>query len=472
MINPDQELFRWGPIPGRLIAVDAWRFYYRSYNWPETYVLFKNGSMLFISEQAALEAAGRKTFWYLADPGRLIRLRRIWRKNVRALMTFCQSSEPKALQALSGEALTRRWREFQNHLRIFWETGILPELAAYGGAPILKEQLEQKGLPPDKIQSLRAILSAPEQLSFYQEEERDCLKLYQLRSGRALRKALEAHRRKYSWIENSYWRTKDLPAAYFRNKYRKLKPGWQGKYREMARHQQTIRQAKTTALKRLGNPGEIIKTSRILSQSIGWQDERKKYIFQYQLVLDRFINEFARRAKAPVRYFDNAWAREAKPLLTKREARALKLRLNRPFVAHFLKTSYRVLPDCSARPIFKRLWSSRSIRGVKQLTGIIAYSGTNQSVIGTVFVIRNHDDLKRFPAGRILVTTMTAPEYISAIRKAKAIVTDEGGITAHAAIVARELKIPCVVGTKIATKKFRTGDRIAIDTSKGEAEKA
>jgi pyruvate,water dikinase len=56
---------------------------------------------------------------------------------------------------------------------------------------------------------------------------------------------------------------------------------------------------------------------------------------------------------------------------------------------------------------------------------------------------------------------------MTAVRKAAAIVTDEGGMTAHAAIVAREFKIPCIVGTKIATQAFKDGDRVEVDAYRG-----
>ena len=69
--------------------------------------------------------------------------------------------------------------------------------------------------------------------------------------------------------------------------------------------------------------------------------------------------------------------------------------------------------------------------------------------------------------GDVLVTGMTRPHLIYAMRKASAIVTDEGGITSHAAIVSRELNIPCVIGTKTATKAFRDGDIIEVDAEKG-----
>jgi pyruvate,water dikinase len=63
---------------------------------------------------------------------------------------------------------------------------------------------------------------------------------------------------------------------------------------------------------------------------------------------------------------------------------------------------------------------------------------------------------------------MTVPDFLPAMKKAAAIVTDEGGITCHAAIVARELKIPCVIGTKNATKMLKTGDLVEVDTQTGK----
>ncbi len=69
--------------------------------------------------------------------------------------------------------------------------------------------------------------------------------------------------------------------------------------------------------------------------------------------------------------------------------------------------------------------------------------------------------------GDILVTTMTRPDFMQLMRKAKAVVTDEGGIICHAAIVSRELGIPCIIGTKNATKILNTGDQIEMDLKTG-----
>ncbi len=89
--------------------------------------------------------------------------------------------------------------------------------------------------------------------------------------------------------------------------------------------------------------------------------------------------------------------------------------------------------------------------------------------VGTAKVILSLDspEAKSFQEGDVLVTRMTDPDWVPLMRKAAAIVTDEGGMTSHAAIVSRELGIPAVVGAKNATKIIKTGMLITVDGSKG-----
>lgn len=90
---------------------------------------------------------------------------------------------------------------------------------------------------------------------------------------------------------------------------------------------------------------------------------------------------------------------------------------------------------------------------------------------GKAHVILNPANIDEFKDGEILVTTMTAPDWVPAMKKAKAIVTDAGGMTCHAAIVSRELGIPCIVGTKSrseeATVNIKNGQDITVDASNG-----
>lgn len=101
---------------------------------------------------------------------------------------------------------------------------------------------------------------------------------------------------------------------------------------------------------------------------------------------------------------------------------------------------------------------------IKELKGQSAFPG---EVEGTVQVIRKMDDIKNFKRGRILVSASTAPVHVPAMERASAIITDEGGLLSHAAIVSREFKKPCVVGTKIATKLLKSGDVVKANANNG-----
>ncbi len=101
--------------------------------------------------------------------------------------------------------------------------------------------------------------------------------------------------------------------------------------------------------------------------------------------------------------------------------------------------------------------------------GAVAFQGG--VVKGKVHMLFALEQIPTFKEGEVLVTPMTVPDFIPAMKKAAAIVTDEGGVTCHAAIVSRELKIPCVIGTKVATKLFKDGDVVEVDTVKGIVKK-
>lgn len=109
-----------------------------------------------------------------------------------------------------------------------------------------------------------------------------------------------------------------------------------------------------------------------------------------------------------------------------------------------------------------------------ELTGQIACLG---KALGKAHIVipGNLDmllhDLKSFQQGEILITTMTQPNMVPIMKKAAAIVTDEGGITSHAAIISREFKIPCIVGTQRATKIFRNGDQVMVNADSGTVSK-
>ena len=86
---------------------------------------------------------------------------------------------------------------------------------------------------------------------------------------------------------------------------------------------------------------------------------------------------------------------------------------------------------------------------------------------GTARILRGAAEMDKLAAGEVLVTSMTTPDMVPAMSQASAIVTDEGGMTCHAAIVSRELGVPCVVGTREATRLIAEGELITVDGKTG-----
>ena len=103
----------------------------------------------------------------------------------------------------------------------------------------------------------------------------------------------------------------------------------------------------------------------------------------------------------------------------------------------------------------------------ENITELIGQTAMRGKVAGKVRILSKKADIPDLQDGEILVTAMTTPDYIPAMKKSSAFVTDEGGITCHAAIVAREFGKPCVIGTKIATKVLKTGDMVEVDADNG-----
>ncbi len=108
------------------------------------------------------------------------------------------------------------------------------------------------------------------------------------------------------------------------------------------------------------------------------------------------------------------------------------------------------------------------IKGDPILMGIAASPGIG---IGRIRIVEEMKDLEKIKKGDVLVTKMTNPDMVVTMQKCSAIVTDEGGLTAHAAIISREMGIPCVVGTDNATTILKDGEEITVDGYTGKVYK-
>ncbi len=124
------------------------------------------------------------------------------------------------------------------------------------------------------------------------------------------------------------------------------------------------------------------------------------------------------------------------------------------------------VPTCIVGEEFVRIKKEfeAESEGSKEIKGSIAFKG---KVTGKVKVIHSQSDLALVTEGDIIVAAMTTPEMVPFMKLSIGFITDEGGITCHAAIVAREMKKPCIIGTKIATQVLKDGMMVEVDAEKG-----
>jgi phosphoenolpyruvate synthase/pyruvate phosphate dikinase len=105
---------------------------------------------------------------------------------------------------------------------------------------------------------------------------------------------------------------------------------------------------------------------------------------------------------------------------------------------------------------------------LREVKGMVGHPG---KVKGVARVLLDSSDVGKVEDGEILIAAETTVDYEPGMAKAAGFVTNQGGITAHAAIIAREMKKPCVIGTRIATKVFKNGDVVEVDAEEGVVRK-
>ncbi len=217
-------------------------------------------------------------------------------------------------------------------------------------------------------------------------------------------------------------------------------------------------------IKKLNLQTETIKLIRLLDFAAKWQDDRKKRIITGVWALDKFVLEISKRfniEQKNLRYL----LPEEMSLKLLRETNLSKelVERRRCCVYLFYKNESEILTGNRATEFISRL-KNKNKTDDKNINGITASLG---KVIGKVKICLTIKDIANFQEGEILITSMTRPEFLPAMKKALAIITDEGGLTCHAAIISRELKKPCIIGTKYATKVLKDGDMVEVDANHG-----
>ncbi|MDD5291402.1 MAG: PEP-utilizing enzyme [Patescibacteria group bacterium] len=283
----------------------------------------------------------------------------------------------------------------------------------------------------------------------------------------ALLKKLKNHQKKWFWLHHSY-RGPVLELDYFLQVWQGLIK--EGKIRQYLKESKTkyekLKKEQKNLLKKLKfdvKHEELFRQARYI---VWLKAYRKDCMYFGAYVANQFVKEIARRLFISYKQAEFMTREEFGRALLAGKYSTKELDERPKFsVMHGTWNKVYVYSGKKAYDFLKKTkWEKEKIKKVDELTGQTASPGKAR---GVVKIIETIEDMPKMESGDIMLSETTYPALVPAMKKAAAIVTNVGGLTCHAAIVARELKIPCVVGTKIATKVLKDGDKVEVDASKG-----
>ncbi|MFH1307385.1 MAG: PEP-utilizing enzyme [archaeon] len=322
----------------------------------------------------------------------------------------------------------------------------------------LKEIIKIRfGKDEDKIFQ---ILTTPQELSAIQEKEIDLLKIAEM-SMNNKEKYIKKHLEKFAWLKNSSYNGEFYTLKEVMKEIKKIKNiNQQYKEKEEIHKKEFAKYFHYLE----NNEKELV---RVLLKSINFRSWRTERFYFNAFILNNLFMFLGK--EIGLKDYKDIFYLTPPEILNLIEERKVNLDLieerKKGYVMISDKFSTRIYSGNNVKKFKKKINFQEKLNNkIEEISGQIVYPG---NAIGNARVINKREDLKKVKRGEILITEMTTPDYVPSLKLVKGIATNEGGIMCHAAIISRELKIPCIVGTKIVTKIFKNGDLIEIDANKG-----
>jgi len=234
-----------------------------------------------------------------------------------------------------------------------------------------------------------------------------------------------------------------------------------------------INQSQATHLLSLKQLTTILQPNKIAQESLelapyivffkDWRDElRRAHPYYWFFLFDALAKKF-KITREELGYLTISELQEA---LNKKGVNRQIIRTRQAgcIITVDKKGGNKILVGDNTKKYLKIISQVNKPQTLKQISGLIAQKGI---VRGRVRIVREPKDIKYVKIGEILVANTTHPEYLPAMQKAAAFITNEGGVISHAAIIAREMKKPCIVGTGNATKILTNGNIVEVDANQG-----
>jgi len=236
--------------------------------------------------------------------------------------------------------------------------------------------------------------------------------------------------------------------------------------RKIEQRTKNVKRQQSKIFKKLKLDNQHKKLFEVARECVFIKGYRKSALFLSLYAVERLFKEMGKRLYLTVNQMRQLFPWEIKDALIKQKFTVNQLNERYKFGVLYLdKKETRVYTGTEAKNILKNLKLEKVRKqNAKELIGTCACPG---SAKGVVKIINVPKEIPKMNKNDILVSISTNPNLVPAMKKAAAIITDAGGLTCHAAIVSRELNIPCIVGVKIATKVLKDGDLVEVDADGG-----
>ncbi len=356
------------------------------------------------------------------------------------------------LDSFSNAKLIEIYRKIDRDFYLVWKMPLFLDIFDTNLPEFIDEELNKQSVKLSMSEI--SILTSSNQLLKLQE--------YKLALGNVLKEKITRHRviKEFNFLYYGYFGGEELNEKILGKDLKDYKDNknWQKEWLELKKYKFDIKKQKDEIIKKYKLKAGVIKLMKLTSDLVLWRDQRKVLTQCFARIINMVGQEIADRSEIN---WDNLCLCppfEIKSIPVKKIILNKYAELNKDnYLFYFNGRRFVIVRGKK----YDRLLSCVTAQKQEnKLKGQIACSG---AVTGRAKIIKGVWDFKNFQIGDILVTSMTRPEFMPIINKAKAIITDEGGITCHAAIISRELNIPCIIGTKIATKILHNGDLVEIN---------
>lgn len=325
------------------------------------------------------------------------------------------------------------------------------------------------------LESWLSTLTYPIRANDHVREKRSFYKIalaYQ-KSKQKWQSLAQSHIKKFGWIgARGYWFWKKWTTEDIRSRLdnffeQKLTPSKE--LQVLNNHLQVIIKSKTKLMKKLriiksSNLYSLVKLAEEYAYLRTWRtDLLYRSGFKAKGLFEEIVGRAGLQPKdAPYMSFKeiSVMAKTAKPSATKSQLAQRKYFTGTAMI----QNEFYILAGKKWEKNLAQFSQNHNQKPNQTISGTIAFEG---KAMGKVKIVLTVEDIAKVNRGDILVSAMTFPSFIAAMEKASAFVTDEGGILCHAAIISREMKKPCVIGTKIATKVLKDGDFVEVDANNG-----